>query len=61
VSRVPLNHLYARLAVAAFEILTLAAMVVLIGAAHAQDFDAEPYGAPDYDAEAYAIQAETRT
>jgi hypothetical protein len=47
VSRVPLSHLYARLAVAAFEILTVVAMVALIGTAQAQGVEPAVIAAPD--------------
>ena len=45
-SRVDLRHLYTRLALAALEVLALAAMVTL-GVAHAAALDASAIAAPD--------------
>ena len=57
VSRLVFDRVYTRFAIAAIEFLTLAAAVLMLSAAHAQDLDAEVSAAEGYDVEAYAVQA----
>ena len=56
-SRFLLDRVYTRFAIAAIEFLTLAAAVIMMSAATAQDLDAVVSVADGYDVEAYAVQA----